>query len=351
MNINYKYYNKQLLINQLIEQTKFNITRLTSLENIVNKLISDASVITLNKALDKAVNGYKLFANPNITEIISNTKFNYLLNINNLFNGNIFLDNEQYTKIILPNATFRNVITNITNLTPNNQGSNNNDKLIELDLSSATFDEITYCHYLFSKHSEIEYINLHNATFENVIYADRLLYECPKLKNIDLFFATFENIKRLYETFYKCPMIEIIDLPNATFNNLTWEIDNFIIDCDNLKYVNISKAKFNNKDLNSIDSFVINCKSLETVILSSATFENITMCNIFNNCPKLMIINMPNSTFKNVTNFSGSFNNCSSLHTIYITEQGFDKIKSRLPYSNRWSWENGVAKKNSQTGS
>ena len=39
MNINYNYYNKQLLINQLVEQTKFNLARLTNLENIVNKLV------------------------------------------------------------------------------------------------------------------------------------------------------------------------------------------------------------------------------------------------------------------------------------------------------------------------
>ena len=310
MNINYNYYNKQILINQLIEQIKFNLARLTNLENIVNKLISDASVITLDKALDKAVNGYKLFKN--VTEIISNTKFNYLLNINNLFNGNIFLDNEQYTKIILPNATFRNVITNITDLTDRTT-SNSNDTLIELDLSSVTFDEITRCEYIFEQYSKIEKFNLHSATFSKVSNSNSVIHYCPKLKNIDLSSATFENLYMIQYIFDNCPMLEIVNLPNATFKNDTlWRIEDFITNCDNLKYVNIPKAKFNNKDLNSISSFVINCKSLETVILSSATFENITRCNIFNNCPKLMIINMPNATFKNVTNFSGSFNNCPS---------------------------------------
>ena len=107
MNINYNYYNKQILINQLVEQTKFNIARLTSLENIVNKLNS-IDTNTLVKTIDKEVNGYKLLSNSNIKDIVLSDN---QATFNNVIKGDYMFNCPGISIIDLPNAEFDNLVS------------------------------------------------------------------------------------------------------------------------------------------------------------------------------------------------------------------------------------------------
>ena len=55
---------------------------------------------------------------------------------------------------------------------------------------------------------------------------------------------------------------------------------------------------------------------------------------MFAGCSVLTTLSLPNVTFENVVNIYRMFLDCNNLSTIYITEQGYDKIQSALPSGN-----------------
>ena len=71
--------------------------------------------------------------------------------------------------------------------------------LIDLDLSSATFESVINSYYMFGHLNSIKEIRLPEATFDNVLYNptgqdnSQILIECNKLETLYIPKATFEN--------------------------------------------------------------------------------------------------------------------------------------------------------------
>ena len=261
MNINYNYYNKQLLINQLIEQTKFNLARLTSLENIVNKLVK-------SEGLDKLVNGYYMFSynsifnGSNITGLISNSKLNKLLNCCSMFSlcGSL-------KEISLPNATFENLINGF-------EMFNYCTSLTTLLLPNATFENVINGYQIFKNCSSLKEISLPNATFENVTDARNMFNMCSSLTTLLLPNATFENVINTYSMFNYCESLKEISLPNATFENVT-DATNMFGNCSKLTNLDISSATFNNVSMETLNDFFEEIPSNCKVYIPETTYNKL----------------------------------------------------------------------------
>ena len=252
MDINYKYNNKQNFINQLIEQTKFNIARLTNLENIVNEYILSTNDIT--KVLNNIINSKMLFADnqptTNITEGLINSSLQWnKINFNNVLNISHMLTAQELTNLNLNNTTF-NLVTNGVYC------FHKMENLISLRIPLTTFNLLTNGRNMFSFCNNLTTLDISNAIFNN-------------LYNGNYMFGNLNNLTKIY-------------LPKATFNNLY--ISNYMFAENNkLETIFIPKATFNNLSNTSSDTQAMfyNCPSLKEIFITEQGFNNLKNRNCF----------------------------------------------------------------------
>lgn len=298
-----KYDNRKYFIDRLIEQQKQNINRLSNLETLIEKVIL-GTIIDESKALNKCINGNKLFFSKNITSLDSLTRFDKLLVCDDVFYEN-GPETSNVTNIKLSSARFDNLVI----------GKNlfKSTKATTINLPNATFNNLLYGDTLFNTSSTV--ISLPNATFDNLIYQNNLFnHALQPITQLDLPKATFAKLTNAYTLFTDYRDLETLDLPSATFD----EVQRISFNTSDYKTINVPKAKFDK--------------------ISDGR-------NMFESCNMLRTINIPLATFDNLTNTTNMFFGSNNLTTIYITEQGFNKIKSSLPSSDQWTWKNGVATK------
>ena len=260
MNINYNYYNKQILINQLVEQTKFNLARLTSLENIVNKLVN-TNVVTLDEALDKLVNGYRIFSNTR--NIKSNSSLSNLININIT---KIPFDKNIIEKIKLPNINIFEYVEESSNF------FSNSSTLEEIYLNSEKFENITNTSNMFGICPNLKYIDLSSATFKNVTNTSSMFASTNKLISIDVSSATFENVTNAFNMFCVSQLLQYIDLSSATFKNVT-NVSAMFGDCGSLTTLYLPNATFEN--VTNTSYMFSGCNNLTTIYITKQGFDKI----------------------------------------------------------------------------
>ena len=274
-------YNKQFLINYLIEQTKLNIARLKNLESIVNDIdvrndiISNILNTTKNyNSLNKLVNGYRFINNNSVDNIIYGGLMSNILSSYYMFYG------------------CRNI------------------KII--NLSNVTFDNVIMAKYMFSNLENVEEIYLPNTTFELTVNICNSFSNCQKLTKLNLSSVTFNNIDDCVGLFSFLRNIKELDLPKATFEKTT-AIAGLFGGNDKLEKINIPLATFNGV-LNNVDNvnttFTLSNK-LNYINMSSATFANTTLeaaSKIFSGIQQYCEIIIPRETYERLSQDGGPFN-------------------------------------------
>ena len=135
-----------------------------------------------------------------------------------------------------------------------------------------------------------------------------------ELKKCDIFI----NDKRIpfcYE--YKFPKKGKYTIKFEFYEPLT--NTNFMFDECN-KIISIDLSNFNSKKIRNMSYMFSNCSSLKNINLSNFNTENVNnMDSMFSNCSSLKNINLSNFNTENVNNMSYMFNNCSSLEELDLS--------------------------------
>ncbi len=211
-----------------------NFTELTSIKSIFESATALTTITTKSNHFAYVTDAYHAFNNCTSFSVVglATETFTSIIDATAMFNG------LSVTTFELPNATFDNV-TNISQMI----GYCTNLKTLSLPL--ATFNSaVTQNTVIWTNCPNLETINLPSATFAALPSARGMFFGLRKLSSLDLTSATFENVTDAYTMFnqYQNHTLQTLSMPEATFAKVTNAYAMFIL--DGLVTLNMPKATF-----------------------------------------------------------------------------------------------------------
>ena len=271
---------------------------------------------TLDIKLNEIYNNILLFNSKikdGIDVFVNNKKINMIIEDNKWKIDYDFQNIGQYTfeitfknKIDSLNGFFEgcsNIISlDLSNFDSSNVTSMKNmfagcDKLKEIKgLCKLNIKKVTTMEAMFSKCSELEYLDLTNCDTSNVTDMGFMFEECKKLKNIKGLNNFITNkVINLSAMFQECYVLEHLDLSNFNTSNVN-DMSYMFNQCRKLKSIKGIKNFITDKVTNMDNMFQL-CGKLEYLDLSNFNTSEVTdMSNMFNQCNSLKYLNLLNFT-------------------------------------------------------
>ena len=302
--------------------------------NSMFKNIKSLSTFDINQATFAAAE--------DVASMFEDVYFNDTLKMNNATflaaknASNMFKSVEIYT-ISLPNATFNSVVnanamfmeSKISTLTISQATFANAedissmfestyDKLVDINLQSATFAHAKNAHRMFYG-GRATSVNLSNAVFNELEDASSMFEDQDYLTEIKLPKATFDKTSNFNRTFFSVSAVTTISLPKITFRAAE-DLASMFHDCVNMTTLNLNPSKMVASHVVTMASMFKGTSSmteinLEKLNINGGTLQNIQ--EIFKNNSAVEKIILPTIfDTSNVTNMASSFENCQRLTEI-----------------------------------
>ncbi|MBS7409874.1 MAG: BspA family leucine-rich repeat surface protein [Muribaculaceae bacterium] len=218
--------------------------------------------------------------------------------------------------------------------------------LESVDLSGTNMVKATTMEGMFKNCTSLKSVNFANCNTSNVTRMDGTFYGCSALTTLDLSQLDTSNLEWINDMFYGCSSLTELDMSTFDISKVT-TMENTFRDCTSLVSLNTKSLYANN--LQNLNNTFYNCKSLKSLDLRNfnkapasmqATFygceslEDINLNTVglwyanylndlFNGCKSLKELDLPDGPY-NAKDVSNMFRDCTSLTTIYISNNGWN---------------------------
>ena len=344
---NYDYKTTNWLFNNAEDTSSmfenFNMSEI-KLPNVTFAKVKNANSMFKNiKSLSTFdINQATFAAAEDVTSMFEDVYFNDTLKMNNATflaaknASNMFKSVEIYT-ISLPNATFNSVVnanamfmeSKISTLTisqatfanaedVSSMFESTYDKLVDINLQSATFAHAKNAHRMFYG-GQATSVNLSNAVFNELEDASSMFEDQDYLTEIKLPKATFNKTSNFNRTFFSVSAVTIISLPKITFRAAE-DLASMFHDCGYMTTLNLNPSKMIASHVVTMASMFKGTYSmteinLEKLNINGGTLQNIQEIFKDNSTAEKIILPTVFDT-SNVTNMASAFENCQRLTEI-----------------------------------
>lgn len=302
--------------------------------NSMFKNIKSLSTFDINQATFAAAE--------DVTSMFEDVYFNNTLKMNNATflaakNASNMFKSVEINTVSLPSATFDSVVnanamfmeSKISTLTISQATFANAedissmfestyDKLVDINLQSATFAHAKNAHRMFYW-GRATSVNLSNAVFNELEDASSMFEDQDYLTEIKLPKATFDKTSNFNRTFFSVSAVTIISLPKITFRTAE-DLTSMFHDCGNMTTLNLNPSKMIASHVVTMGSMFNGTYSmteinLEKLNINGGTLQNIQEIFKDNSAAEKIILPTVFDT-SNVTNMASAFENCQRLTEI-----------------------------------
>ena len=302
--------------------------------NSMFKNIKSLSTFDLNQATFAAAE--------DVTSMFEDVHFSDTLKMNNATflaakNASNMFKSVEISTVSLPNATFNSVVnanamfmeSKISTLTISQATFANAedissmfestyDKLVDINLQSATFAHAKNAHRMFYG-GQATSVNLANAVFNELEDASSMFEDQDYLTEIKLPKATFDKTSNFNRTFFSVSAVTTISLPKITFRAAE-DLASMFHDCVNMTTLNLNPSKMVASHVVTMASMFKGAYSvaeinLEKLNINGGTLQNIQELFKDNSAAEKIILPTVFDT-SNVTNMASAFENCQRLTEI-----------------------------------
>ena len=302
--------------------------------NSMFKNIKSLSTFDINQATFAAAE--------DVTSMFEDVYFNDTLKMNNATflaakNASNMFKSVEINTVSLPSATFDSVVnanamfmeSKISTLTISQATFANAedissmfestyDKLVDINLQSATFAHAKNAHRMFYW-GRATSVNLSNAVFNELEDASSMFEDQDYLTKIKLPKATFDKTSNFNRTFFSVSAVTIISLPKITFRTAE-DLTSMFHDCGNMTTLNLNPSKMIASHVVTMGSMFNGTYSmteinLEKLNINGGTLQNIQEIFKDNSAAEKIILPTVFDT-SNVTNMASAFENCQRLTEI-----------------------------------
>ena len=302
--------------------------------NSMFKNIKSLSTFDINQATFAAAE--------DVTSMFEDVYFNDTLKMNNATflaakNASNMFKSVEINTISLPSVTFDSVVnanamfmeSKISTLTISQATFANAedissmfestyDKLVDINLQSATFAHAKNAHRMFYW-GRATSVNLSNAVFNELEDASSMFEDQDYLTEIKLPKATFDKTSNFNRTFFSVSAVTTISLPKITFRAAE-DLASMFHDCVNMTTLNLNPSKMVASHVVTMASMFKGAYSvaeinLEKLNINGGTLQNIQELFKDNSAAEKIILPTVFDT-SNVTNMASAFENCQRLTEI-----------------------------------
>lgn len=210
-------------------------------------------------------------------------------------------------------------------------GSNPNvESIVMMDLNVS---KVTSMYSIFSKCSGATTIDIANWDTSSVTDLYAAFSGCTSVTELDLSSWNTSHVTRMNWMFDGCSKLQSLDVSNFNTNSVT-NMRCMFNKCSSLTSLTLSS--FDTSKVTDMMSMFYSCKELTSLDLSNFNTSSVTeMRYMFGYCEKLTSLDISgwDMTHVSYSKFSGMFNGCSILNTIYMrgcSDATVNKIKSAL---------------------
>ena len=344
---NYDYKTTNWLFNNAEDTSSmfenFNMSEI-KLPNVTFAKVKNANSMFKNiKSLSTFdINQATFAAAEDVTSMFEDVYFNDTLKMNNATflaakNASNMFKSVEINTVSLPSATFDSVVnanamfmeSKISTLTISQATFANAedissmfestyDKLVDINLQSATFAHAKNAHRMFYW-GRATSVNLSNAIFNELEDASSMFEDQDYLTEIKLPKATFDKTSNFNRTFFSVSAVTIISLPKITFRTAE-DLTSMFHDCGNMTTLNLNPSKMIASHVVTMASMFNGTYSmteinLEKLSINGGTLQNIQELFKDNSATEKIILPTVFDT-SNVTNMASAFENCQRLTEI-----------------------------------
>ena len=344
---NYDYKTTNWLFNNAEDTSSmfenFNMSEI-KLPNVTFAKVKNANSMFKNiKSLSTFdINQATFAAAEDVTSMFEDVYFNDTLKMNNATflaakNASNMFKSVEINTVSLPSATFDSVVnanamfmeSKISTLTISQATFANAedissmfestyDKLVDINLQSATFAHAKNAHRMFYW-GRATSVNLSNAVFNELEDASSMFEDQDYLTEIKLPKATFDKTSNFNRTFFSVSAVTTISLPKITFRAAE-DLTSMFHDCINMTTLNLNPSKMIASHVVTMGSMFNGTYSmteinLEKLNINGGTLQNIQEIFKDNSAVEKIILPTIFDT-SNVTNMASSFENCQRLTEI-----------------------------------
>lgn len=344
---NYDYKTTNWLFNNAEDTSSmfenFNMSEI-KLPNVTFAKVKNANSMFKNiKSLSTFdINQATFAAAEDVTSMFEDVYFNDTLKMNNATflaakNASNMFKSVEINTVSLPSATFDSVVnanamfmeSKISTLTISQATFANAedissmfedtyDKLVDINLQSATFAHAKNAHRMFYW-GRATSVNLSNAVFNELEDASSMFEDQDYLTEIKLPKATFNKTSNFNRTFFSVSAVTTISLPKITFRTAE-DLTSMFHDCGNMTTLNLNPSKMIASHVVTMASMFKGTYSmteiyLEKLNINGGTLQNIQELFKDNSAAEKIILPTVFDT-SNVTNMASAFENCQRLTEI-----------------------------------
>ncbi len=344
---NYDYKTTNWLFNNAEDTSSmfenFNMSEI-KLPNVTFAKVKNANSMFKNiKSLSTFdINQATFAAAEDVTSMFEDVYFNDTLKMNNATflaakNASNMFKSVEINTVSLPSATFDSVVnanamfmeSKISTLTISQATFANAedissmfestyDKLVDINLQSATFAHAKNAHRMFYG-GQATSVNLANAVFNELEDASSMFEDQDYLTEIKLPKATFDKTSNFNRTFFSVSAVTTISLPKITFRAAE-DLASMFHDCVNMTTLNLNPSKMVASHVVTMASMFKGAYSvaeinLEKLNINGGTLQDIQEIFKDNSAAEKIILPTVFDT-SNVTNMASAFENCQRLTEI-----------------------------------
>ena len=344
---NYDYKTTNWLFNNAEDTSSmfenFNMSEI-KLPNVTFAKVKNANSMFKNiKSLSTFdINQATFAAAEDVTSMFEDVYFNDTLKMNNATflaakNASNMFKSVEINTVSLPSATFDSVVnanamfmeSKISTLTISQATFANAedissmfestyDKLVDINLQSATFAHAKNAHRMFYW-GRATSVNLSNAVFNELEDASSMFEDQDYLTEIKLPKATFDKTSNFNRTFFSVSAVTTISLPKITFRTAE-DLTSMFHDCINMTTLNLNPSKMIASHVVTMASMFKGTYSMTEINLEKLNINGGTLQNIQelfkdnSNTEKIILPTVFDTS--NVTNMASAFENCQLLTEI-----------------------------------
>ena len=344
---NYDYKTTNWLFNNAEDTSSmfenFNMSEI-KLPNVTFAKVKNANSMFKNiKSLSTFdINQATFAAAEDVTSMFEDVYFNDTLKMNNATflaakNASNMFKSVEINTVSLPSATFDSVVnanamfmeSKISTLTISQATFANAedissmfestyDKLVDINLQSATFAHAKNAHRMFYW-GRATSVNLSNAVFNELEDASSMFEDQDYLTEIKLPKATFDKTSNFNRTFFSVSAVTTISLPKITFRAAE-DLASMFHDCVNMTTLNLNPSKMIASHVVTMASMFKGTYSMTEINLEKLNINGGTLQNIQeffkdnSNTEKIILPTVFDTS--NVTNMASAFENCQLLTEI-----------------------------------
>ena len=344
---NYDYKTTNWLFNNAEDTSSmfenFNMSEI-KLPNVTFAKVKNANSMFKNiKSLSTFdINQATFAAAEDVTSMFEDVYFNDTLKMNNATflaakNASNMFKSVEINTVSLPSATFDSVVnanamfmeSKISTLTISQATFANAedissmfestyDKLVDINLQSATFAHAKNAHRMFYW-GRATSVNLSNAIFNELEDASSMFEDQDYLTEIKLPKATFDKTSNFNRTFFSVSAATIISLPKITFRAAE-DLTSMFHECGYMTTLNLNPSKMIASHVVTMASMFKGTYSMTEINLEKLNINGGTLQNIQelfkdnSNTEKIILPTVFDTS--NVTNMASAFENCQLLTEI-----------------------------------